>query len=415
MMRENPTVIIGGGVVGVCCAYELARAGVPTILLERGEIAGEASWGNAGQMAIGHPPIPRPGLTAQALKWMFDSRSPLHISPAAGWSMIPWLWRFWRACSPRQLAVSMETLAEMGRQTKPLFDEFIDNESIDCDYQHDGIMDVFRSERGAASGREYVSFMQKYGFDVSWLDGPEVEQREPAFRPGVVGAAFNAESTSLDPATFVEGLAEGARRHGADIRANTPIQTIQARRGAVQSVALESGEVIETNCVVLAAGIWSTPMARAVGVRIPMQAGKGYHRDLQQDEPRLTTPCVLAERFVACTPIGDRLRLAGTLEFTGVNADMNRTRLDALTEAASLYLTGVEGKETLTEWCGLRPCPADGLPIIGWAPRINGLCVATGHSMLGMTLGPITGRIVRDLVKRATPSLPIDSMRVARF
>lgn len=414
-MPDHPIIIIGGGVVGVCAAYELAMAGAPVVLIERGAIAGEASWGNAGQMAIGHPPIPRPGLATQALKWMFDPMSPLHISPKAGWSMLPWLWSFWRACSPAQLQRSMVTLAEMGRQTKPLFDAYVERESIDCDYRHAGIMDVFRTEGGAVGGRKFVEFMQQYGFDVHWLDGAEVERREPAFRAGVVGAAFNAESTSLDPAKFVEGVAAGARSRGADLRANTSISRIVTDDGAVRAVELSTGERIETDCVVLAAGIWSTEIAKSIGVRIPMQGGKGYHRDIEQDEPRLTTPCVLAERFVACTPINGRLRLAGTLEFTGVNSVMRRERLNALSIGASEYLTGVDGKAPITEWCGLRPCPADGLPIVGWAPRVRGMCVATGHSMLGMTLGPVTGKLVKQLVLEEEPSLDLTPMRVDRF
>ncbi len=414
-MPDQPIIIIGGGVVGVCAAYELASAGAPVTLLERGAIAGEASWGNAGQMAIGHPPIPRPGLAVQALKWMFDPQSPLHISPSAGWSMLPWLWEFWRACSAARLAKSMVTLAEMGRQTKPLFDEYIEREAIACDYRHAGIMDVFRTEGGAAGGRKFVEFMQGYGFDAHWLDGAEVEKREPAFRKGVVGAALNAESTSLDPAKFVEGLAAGATKHGATLRANAPVRTIDIVDGAVHAVVLEDGERIESSRVVLAAGIWSSSMARTIGVRIPMQAGKGYHRDIEQDGPRLTTPCVLAERFVACTPIENRLRLAGTLEFTGVNNIMRPARLEALSNAAHEYLTGVDGKEPITEWCGLRPCPADGMPIIGWAPRVKGLCVATGHSMLGMTLGPVTGRLVRQLVLGEPLTMDMAPLSADRF
>lgn len=414
-MPNQPVIIIGGGVVGVCAAYELSRAGEPVVLLERDTVAGAASFGNAGQMAYGHPPIPRPGLAMQSLKWMFNPQSPLHISPKAGWPMIPWLWRFWRSCNVNCLNQSMVTLAEMGRQTKPMFDEIIERESITCDYRRSGIMDVFRTEAGAEAGRRFVAFMQRYDYDVVWLDGSVVEAREPAFKAGVVGAAFNRESTSLDPALFVKGVAKAAERHGAIVRERTPVRRFLVRDGAVEGVELESGERIDSQSVALTAGIWSSELAKQVGVRIPMQAGKGYHRDLEQDEPRLTTPCVLAERFVACTPIDGRLRLAGTLEFTGVNHIMRRERLEALSIGAREYLKGVDGKAPISEWCGLRPCAADGLPIIGMAPRMKGLCVATGHAMLGMTLGPITGAIIRQLLTRQTPSLDISPMRVDRF
>ena len=414
-MSEQRVIVIGGGVVGVACAYELARAGEPVVLIERSEIAGEASGGNAGQMAIGHPPIPRPGLALQALKWMFDSQSPLKISPKAGLSMIPWLWRFWRACDAKQVERSMRTLSEMGRQTKPLFDEWASREGIDCDFRDDGILDVYRSTLGAGHGRTYVELMRSFGFEVEWMAGAEVESREPALRPGVVGAVMNNESMSLDPASFVKGLAGAATRCGANRREHTPVKCLVVRDGAVVGVELCDGEVIQAKRVVLAAGVWSSELARAVGARIPMQGGKGYHRDIVQDEPRLTTSCVLAERFIAATPMGGRLRLAGTLEFTGVNHVIRQKRLEALTIGASEYMTGVEDKPVISEWCGLRPCAADGLPIIGWAPRVEGLCVATGHAMLGMTLGPITGKLVRQLVTGEKPSVDLTPMRVDRF
>lgn len=414
-MPEGSTIIIGGGVIGVCSAYELVRRGVPVTLVERGELGGAASLGNAGQMAIGHPPIPRPGLALQAMKWMFDPASPLHISPRAGLPMIPWLYSFWRACSPSALKRSMAVLAEMGRLTIPMFDEYIERESIACDYRRAGIMDVYRTEAGARKGMALVELMQQFGMDVVWLTGAEVEAREPAFLPGVTGAVWNRKSTSLDPALFVRGVATGARGLGADLRERSPVRRLVVEKGRVVGVELETGERLEGSNIVLTAGIWSSELCRSARINIPMQAGKGYHRDIVQDEPRLTTPCVLAERFVACTPMSGALRLAGTLEFSGVNQVMRQRRLDALTEGANVYLRGVRGKEPLSEWSGLRPCPADGMPVIGWAPRVLGLCIATGHSMLGMTLGPVTGRLVAEIVTGAPASVDLNTMRADRF
>ena len=410
-----PTVIIGGGVIGVCCAYELARRGLPVVLLERGRIAGEASEGNAGQMAIGHPPIPRPGLGFKAARWMVDPMGPLHISPRAGWGMAPWLWKFWRACSPRVLARSMETLAELGRRTAPMFDELIDAEAIACDYHKAGIMEVYRTRSGARTGRAHVDTLRRLGFDVVWLAGEEVRAREPVLRAGVVGAVYNRESMSLDPAAFVHGVARGARRLGAELREEAPIRRIVVSSGAVVGVELETGARIDAQRVVLAAGIWSDRLARTIGVRIPMQAGKGYHREIDPGTPPLTTPCVLAERFVACTPMNGRLRLAGTLEFTGVNHVLRQKRLDALSIAAREYLHGEVDATPDSDWCGMRPCVADGMPIIGPAPGVKGLLIATGHAMLGMTLGPITGRLVAELATGEAPSVDLSAVCADRF
>lgn len=414
-MPERTTLIIGGGIVGVCSAYELARRGERVVLLERGKIAGEASGGNAGQMAIAHPPIPRPGLAAKAVRWMFDPMSPLHITPRAGWGMVPWLWTFWRACSQSRLDRSMDALAAMGRLTRPIFDEIVEAESIECDYQPVGGMEVFRTEHGAEDGRAFVRLMKKYGVDADWLDAGELVEREPCFKPGVVGAALNRENISLDPGAFTAGVARGSRRLGVEIREHSPVGAVVVESGRAVGVRLESGERVDADRVVLAAGVWSDSIARTAGVRVPMQACKGYHREIEQDGPPLRTPCVCAERFVACTTINGRLRLAGTLEFSGINCTMRRERLDALSRGADEYLSGVSGKPALSEWCGLRPCVADGMPVIGWAPRVGGLLVATGHAMLGMTLGPATGRLVAELLLGDTPSVDLSTMRADRF
>jgi len=414
-MPDTGTVIIGGGIVGVCSAYELARRGARVTLLERDRIAAGASEGNAGQMAIGHPPLPRPGLALQAVRWMLDPMSPLHLSPRAGWGIAPWLWTFWRSCSPRTLERSMRLLAEMGRRTAPIFDTLIGDEGIECGYQKTGILEVARTEAGEREGRDHVAMMRGLGLDVVWLDGGQVIEHEPMFREGVVGAVFNRESMSLDPARFTRGVADSARRHGAIIRENAPVRRILAGAGCVSGVELDTGERIEAQQVVVAAAMESDALTRPLGVRLPMQAGKGYHREIEPQGLTLTTPCVLMERFVACTPMNGRLRLAGTLEFTGVNRVLRPARLAALSIAAEEYLVGTDSAPAVSEWCGLRPCAADGLPIIGPTQRVRGLVVATGHAMLGMTLGPITGRLVAEILTGLSPSVDLTLTSPDRF
>jgi D-amino-acid dehydrogenase len=181
-------------------------------------------------------------------------------------------------------------------------------------------------------------------------------------------------------------------------------------------VRLENGDVVEATNVVLAAGVWTTALAADAGVSVPMEAGKGYHLDLPAPDPCPRTPSVLAETFVAVNPFGDRLRLAGTLEFTGINADMLERRLEMLPEAAAGYLRSVTAGDRANgvAWCGLRPCTADGLPAVGWTD-VDGLFVATGHAMMGFALGPLTGRLVAESILDGRPSLPLDPVSPRRF
>ncbi len=177
----------------------------------------------------------------------------------------------------------------------------------------------------------------------------------------------------------------------------------------------EPGERIKADQVVLAAGSWSTELGRAVGVAIPMQPGKGYHAQLPPLNPPLRTAAVLTERHIAATPMEHGLRLAGTVELSGLNLRLRRRRVEMLTEGALPYLPGLKDVTPTVVWCGLRPCTADGLPVIGWAPRREGLFIATGHAKMGMTLGPVTGQLISEWILDGAPSIDLRTMSPTRF
>jgi len=413
-------VVVGGGVVGVCSAYFLARRGVRVTLVEREAIAGReaASFGNAGLISVGHPPLPGPGLILRSLKWMFDRRSPLLIVPRADASLLRWLWGFARACSQRQLDLSMAVIADLSRQTIELFDLFERDEGVLFEYRRSGYMDVFRTQEGYAHCQQEAEYLRRFGFNDYPIDGAEARRREPALLPGVAGALWHPDSGFANPGSFVTGAAEAARRHGATIREHAPVAGFVERSGRVAGVRLASGETIEADAVVLAAGSWSTALGKLLGVRTPMQPAKGYHVELEYAPgagPRMSVACSLGEAFVATNPMGGGLRLAGTLEMSGLNFELRRERLEMLPKQAARYIAGLEGARVRSEWCGLRPCTADGLPVIGWAPRRPGVFVATGHAMMGFWTGPVTGKVVAEAMLGEKPSVALGPMRVERL
>ena len=185
--------------------------------------------------------------------------------------------------------------------------------------------------------------------------------------------------------------------------------------GRFRSVELRDGRRIDGDRVVLAAGSWTTGLAAAIGVRVPMQPGKGYHIDLAAVPFRPSTTCVLAETFVAVTPLGEGLRLAGTIELSGLDQRISRDRLERLMTGARSYLRGIDSAEVVSEWCGLRPLTADGLPAIGWARGVEGVFIATGHAMMGFLLGPLTGLLASEILLDGSPSIEIGPMRADRF
>ena len=407
--------MVGGGIIGVSAAYYLAKRGHRVTLVERGEIGAGASSGNAGIIAIGHPPLPRPGLVRQVLRWMIDGGSPLYMPPRLDPSLFRWLWSFRRACTEEHYRYCMGILAELGRETRACFEQIMGDESMSCEYHREGWREVFRTEAGLANGRREAQLLLDRDFEIEILDGDELRQREPAFREEVVGAVQFTESSFTDPMTFLTELADKVRAHGGVVRTNSNLVEAVIEDDVFRGVRLYSGDRIEGDTLVVAAGIWSTKLAGQLGLDIPMQAGKGYHRNIRKPSPGVSVASVLAEKHVAVTPMGDVLRLSGTVEFSGINDRLVRRRLDMLSSAARHYLNGVGQSQIVSEWCGLRPCTADGLPVVGWAPKPAGVFIATGHARMGLTLGPITGRLAAECILDGRPSIDITPLRVDRF
>ncbi len=405
----------GGGIVGVSAAYYLARRGHRVTLVERGDIGSGASSGNAGIIAIGHPPLPRPGLAWKVLRWMLDGRSPLYVPPRFDPAMLRWFWQFRRACTENHFRYCMEVLAALGRKARTCFEEIMGGEPMTCEYHREGWREVFRTGPGFAEGRREAELLREHGFHVDENDGPGLERREPAFLEGMAGAIEYTESSFTDPHRFLIELAGRARAHGATLRTNARIMDILLDGDRFAALRLDSGERLEGDALVLATGIWTTALAARIGVPVPMQAGKGYHRNVTRPAPCLAVASVLAEQHVAVTPMSGMLRLSGTVEFSGINHRMVQKRLDQLTAAARLYLRGIGQTQTISEWCGLRPCTADGLPVVGWAPRPAGVFIATGHARMGFTLGPVTGRLASECILDGKPSMDISAMRADRF
>ncbi len=414
-MNRAHTIVAGGGIVGVSAAYYLARRGHRVTLVEQHTIGSGCSFGNAGIIAIGHPPLPRPGLVKQVLKWMLDGGSPLYLPPRFDPQLVRWFWQFRRACTEEHFRYCMEVLAAMGREARACFEQIMGDEPMTCEYHREGWREVYSTEKGLARGRVEGELLAGYGFDVEVIDGDELRRRDPAFRDVVVGAVQFSESSFTDPYSFVTGLADRAQAHGAVLRTNAEIIEILQDGGQFSGVRLVSGERLEADTLVLAAGIWTTRLARSVGIRVPMQAGKGYHRNVTRPAPCPRVASVLAERHVAVTPMGNVLRLSGTVEFSGINDRLVPRRLERLTAAARHYLRGLGQSQTVSEWCGLRPCTADGLPVVGWAPGSPGVFVATGHARMGFTLGPVTGRLASECILDGEPSFDIGPLRVDRF
>ena len=417
-MSSGRVIIVGGGVIGVCCAYYLVTRGADVMLLERDEIGAGASRGNAGVIAAGHPPMNKPGRVAQAIRKMLDPTTSLYIAPRWDPALAKWLWAFSANCTFERLEENMSILSPLGHATLGLFRELIDVEQLDCGYRAEGYHEVCRTRAGVELSHHEVSLMQAQAYRAETLSGDELRARMPALKDGTMGGAYFPAAATCNPYQFVVEMADRVRRYGGRVQLGQPVTDLVTEQGQATGVRTGRGDVLEADAVVLATGAYSLELTRKLGCRLPVQPGKGYHRDLEVADgsaPALGEACVLGETSVFCTPMGGSLRLAGTMEFSGLNHVMRRSRLEQLTSAAGRYMDGIGTTGIRSEWCGLRPCTPDGLPIIGLVPGQQRVFLATGHAMSGLTLGPITGSLIADLVMGETLAADVRRLEAARF
>jgi D-amino-acid dehydrogenase len=255
----------------------------------------------------------------------------------------------------------------------------------------------------------------RQGFTVNLVNGQDLRNQDPAFTESVQGAVHYPESAFLDPGLFLPALARRLGTLGVDLREKVTVSRLVVKGQRCLGVLTDEGQQIFGSPTVLAAGIWSSHLAKAAGVSLPMQAGKGYYLDLTPPVPCPQTACVLTEAFVAVTPMEEKLRLAGTVELSGINDRLVPRRLAMLKQGAGKYLRGLDQVQVLNEGCALRPCTADGLPVVGWAPGIEGLFLATGHAKMGLTHGPITGRLASECLLEGPSTLDLFPLRPDRL
>ena len=407
-MSRPRILVVGGGVIGVSCAYALAKAGAHVHLLERDAIGSGASGGNAGTVAVGHPPLNRRGRLRQVLLSLLDEGSPLYIPPRWDPSLWRWLRDFVRYCTDEHVEECMKVMAPLGQNALQAFDDIIEEEGIDCEYIRSGYYKVCETEARLEAARNEATAIEAYGYHPEYITSDELRRREPEFSSDLRGGIHYPESRSLDPLKFLEALTERAKLRGALISEGVTVRGISINSGRVVGLRTNEGEV-GADAVVLATGPFSAGILSKLGIQLPLQPGKGYHRDYATEPggaPPIKLACELSEASVFCTPMGDFVRFAGTMEFSGLNRVLRTTRLDQLTNAARRCFPGLGSGRPKSEWCGLRPMASDGMPIIGPIGDINGLSVATGHGMLGLTLGPITGQMIaREILGTDAPKL----------
>ncbi|OJU85086.1 MAG: hypothetical protein BGO11_15870 [Solirubrobacterales bacterium 70-9] len=410
-MRD--VVVIGGGVVGIAVAYELARAGAAVTVLEReSELATECSSGNAGMVSSTHAfPIASPTALMQGLRWMWRPDSPFKLRPRT--HLLPWLARFTAASTPGRADRAGALLVQLTQLGVELHAELADaglNESL----VRRGLLDAYETEAGIEAGRSEIAARHARGLTGELLSREELLEAEPALSPDLLGGAFYPDEAYCDPLLFARGLAAAATELGVRFRCGVEVLAPAKAGGRIVALETTAGR-IAVDQVVLAAGVWSPPLARDIGLYLPIEGAKGYHLEVESQSGTPRLPVYMMESKVVATPLEGRLRLSGTLELDGMDTRVDPVRVGAIRRAGDHHFPAIRGAAVRNVWRGLRPCPPDGLPMIGRVEELENLLVATGHGVGGTTLAPITAQLVREIVQGLPPSVDLELMRPDRF
>ncbi|HEX8103337.1 MAG TPA: FAD-dependent oxidoreductase [Solirubrobacteraceae bacterium] len=408
-------IVIGGGVIGLATAWSLARRGARVTVLERDRCGAGASAGNAGWVTPGlSAPVPAPGVMRQTARWMLDPASPLLVRPRADLAFLRWSLRFARSCRPGAHRAGTAATLALARDAPAHFD-LLRDEGVAFEMHEDGLLYLVRDERALQAWLDAYAELARLGFDgaVEPLDRAALVALEPAVAGGAAAAGLLAgRERHVRPETLSAGLHDDLVARGAAIEEGVAVEAVRPL-GDGWRVQTAAGAQ-DADRVVVAAGVWSRGLLRGAGIDVPLEAAKGYSVTAPGPEPALRHPLYLTEAKVGASPFGgDQVRVAGTLELTGIDLALNRRRVDAVVAGATAYVPGWRPAEGRAEWAGLRPLTADGVPIAGEARP--GLFVATGHAMLGVTLAPSTGEALAPAVLGEAPPAALAGLSPLRF
>lgn len=411
-------LIIGGGVIGLCTAYYCAKEGNQVTLIDLNpEKRDGCSFGNAGMIVPSHfVPLAAPGMVALGLKWMWNPESPFYIQPRLDWELIRWGVGFWRAATRARVEQAAPLLRDLSFASRECYEELALQMTNAFGLVQRGLLMLCKTQRALDHEAKFAEQANQLGVPAEVLNAAETMARDPDVRMDVLGSVYFPKDCHLSPNRLMEALQIQCKLLGVLFHWKTNVLHLIREANRIISVKTSLGE-IEADEIVLCGGAWSTRLANQVGLKLPMQAGKGYSLTLNQPRQLPKIGAIFTESRVAVTPMGDSLRFGGTMELAGLNETLNQRRVNGIIKAVSKYYPEFEPDDFsgVAPWQGLRPCSPDGLPFLGRTKKFANLIVATGHAMMGLSLGPITGQLVASIIENKPTSIAIGLLSPDRY
>jgi D-amino-acid dehydrogenase len=413
-------VVIGGGIIGLSSAYYLQKAGHQVIVLDRADFMDNCSYGNCGYVCPSHfIPLATPGIVRQGLKWMLNSQSPFYVQPRLSRSLVDWGMKFMKSATEEHVERSAVPLKDIAVLSQYEYENtWLPLPHFDFAYQHKGLLEIFQTPAAAEHARHTVEKGHALGLEVELLDAAAMQEKEPHTKINGLGAIFFKCDAHLYPDKLMRGLIRILGEAGVQLIPHQEVTGFEKGGGAVKRLITATGHHYDADAVVVATGSWSREMAALLDTHLPLVPGRGYSVTLADSPYRVNYPAILVEGRAAITPMdGNKIRFGGTMEITSTSTPPRYSRVQGILNAVRRFFPEFDVPMPPKEkvWYGYRPCSADGLPYIGRIRRYNNVVVATGHSMLGLSLGAGTGRLVGELVDERPASIDMKPFAVERF
>jgi D-amino-acid dehydrogenase len=419
--KRMKVVIIGGGIIGLSSAYYLQESGHDVTVIDKTDMTGNCSYGNAGYVCPSHfIPLATPGIVKQGLKWMWNSKSPFYVQPRLSWSLIDWGMKFMRSATPEKVESAAVPLRDIAILSQKLYEDWTKLPQFKFAYEHKGLLEIFQTAAGEQHSRHMVEKAHSLGLtDTALLDYNQLQELEPQTKINAIGAVWFKCDAHLYPNKLMQQLLADLKQKGVKLVTNEEVNKFEHTIGNITKV-ITSKTAYDAEHVVVASGSWSRELAEKMQVKIPLVPGRGYSVTLEDSPYKINYPAVLVEGRAALTPMdGNKIRFGGTMEITSTQTPPRMNRVEGLLQAVQRFYPEFKVPvPTLDKiWYGYRPCSADGLPYIGKTKKWKNVVIATGHAMLGLSLGAGTGKLVSEIVneeKLSMDTTPFDPNRSFR-
>lgn len=410
-------VVVGGGVIGLFTAYYLTEEGFEVTILDKGDLSENCSVGSAGMIVPSHiVPLASPGIIEKGVRWMFSSTSPFYIHPRFDRRLLQWCLHFYKSATKAHVAYSIPYLKNLSLLSKNLYLNLTEQiPGINQILEEKGLLMLYKTKKAAKEETEFALLARQHGLEVEIFSQEDVQKLEPNQKMNVLGGLFFPKDAHLNPAKLNHFLVKYLESRGVKIVPNVQVMDFSFSGKTVKSVLTDNGEY-STDYLIVCAGASSGKLAHKLKVNLPLLGGKGYSFEVD-NFPAIQRPAILTEGKVSVTPFGDKIRFGGTMEITDLHDKININRVKGIHDAIERYYTGFKCSFPMEGeiWSGMRPCSPDGLPYIGFTKRWNNVMFGTGHSMMGISLAPATGKVLTEQIMHKKTPMLIDAFSPDRY